>query len=202
MNENLKNREQLSALMDGQLQNDEWVQALQSAELEEGRITWHAYHVVGDVLRSADLAYGTSGSAFLERFQQRLALESVPAGTLQEAPVPLVAPIQMQLPQAANASVFRWKMLAGCASLAVVASLGWNSWEKLQPGTPPGTQLAIATPAAAPSAPESVSSSPPLMIRDPRLDELLAAHKQFGGTTALQMPAGFLRNATFEAPAR
>ncbi|MDU7587859.1 MAG: anti-anti-sigma factor, partial [Acidovorax sp.] len=41
-----------------------------------------------------------------------------------------------------------------------------------------------------------------VMLRDPRLDELLAAHKQFGSTTALQMPAGFLRNATFEAPAR
>lgn len=202
MNENLKNREQLSALMDGQLQSDEWVQALQSAELEEGRITWHAYHLVGDVLRSAELARGTSGSAFLERFQQRLALEPVPADKLQEAPVPLVVPSQMELPPAANASVFRWKMLAGFASLAVVASLGWNSWEKVQPGTPPSTQLAIAAPVAAPSAPESAASSAPLMIRDPRLDELLAAHKQFGGTSALQMPAGFLRNATFEAPAR
>ncbi len=36
------------------------------------------------------------------------------------------------------------------------------------------------------------------MIRDPRLDELLAAHRQLGNSTsALQMPAGFLRNATF-----
>ena len=41
-----------------------------------------------------------------------------------------------------------------------------------------------------------------VMIRDPRLDELLAAHKQFGSTSALQMPAGFLRNATFESPGR
>jgi sigma-E factor negative regulatory protein RseA len=46
------------------------------------------------------------------------------------------------------------------------------------------------------------SDGPQIMIRDPRLDELLAAHKQFGSTSALQMPAGFLRNATFEAPAR
>jgi len=36
------------------------------------------------------------------------------------------------------------------------------------------------------------------MIRDPQLDALLAAHRQFGGTSALQMPAGFLRRATFE----
>jgi sigma-E factor negative regulatory protein RseA len=41
-----------------------------------------------------------------------------------------------------------------------------------------------------------------LMIRDARLDELLAAHRQLGGASALQMPAGFVRNATFDGPAR
>jgi sigma-E factor negative regulatory protein RseA len=30
----------------------------------------------------------------------------------------------------------------------------------------------------------------------------MAAHRQFGGTSALQMPTGFLRNATFEESAR
>ena len=48
------------------------------------------------------------------------------------------------------------------------------------------------------SSPEVAS----LMIRDPHLDELLAAHRQFGGTSALQAPAGFLRNAAFEGPGR
>jgi sigma-E factor negative regulatory protein RseA len=40
------------------------------------------------------------------------------------------------------------------------------------------------------------------MIRDPQLDRLLAAHRQFGGATALQTSSGFLRSATFEGPAR
>lgn len=40
------------------------------------------------------------------------------------------------------------------------------------------------------------------MIRDPHIDALLAAHRQFGGTSALQAPTGFLRNATFEEGAR
>jgi sigma-E factor negative regulatory protein RseA len=39
-----------------------------------------------------------------------------------------------------------------------------------------------------------------VMLRDPRLDELLEAHQQMSGSS--QMPSGFLRNATFEAPAR
>ena len=41
-----------------------------------------------------------------------------------------------------------------------------------------------------------------VMIRDPRLDEFLAAHRQLGGVSALQMPAGFVRAATVEAPGR
>ena len=221
MNEDLKKmereREQLSALMDGQLQGDEWLQALHSAEQPEGRATWLAYHVVGDALRSTELAaHGASSSAFLARFQQRLAQEQpLPAATLQDAALQQVVPAKADsaLPQSANASVFRWKMLAGLASLAVVASVGWNSFDRLQQQGTSGQQLAAAGTGAARPAPAQVpvqqaaagaeaSSSSATMLRDPRLDELLAAHRQFGSTTALQMPAGFLRNATFEAPAR
>lgn len=206
MNEDLKKQEQLSAFMDGQLQGNEWLQALECAEYGQGRATWHAYHVVGDVLRSAELAHGASTSAFLARFQERLAQEPVPASGLPETFVHLAQPAPKVLPQAANASVFRWKMLAGFASLAVVASVGWNSWDRLQQNAAPiGTQLAVATPSALSRGEVEAnveSSAPSLMIRDPRLDELLAAHKQFGGTAALQMPAGFLRNANFEAPSR
>lgn len=235
MNEDLKKMqrecEQLSALMDGQLQGEDWLEALECAERPEGRATWLAYHVVGDALRSTELVdHGASSSAFLARFQQRLAQEPVPAARLQEAPaaVQQVLAPQGVLPQAANASVFRWKMLAGLASLAVVASVGWNSWDQVQrPGgpAPQGTQLAAAPPAApaAPAAlaplgagvgavantvaanqaaPAAAQAPGTAMLRDPRLDELLAAHQQFGSASALQMPAGFLRNANFEAPAR
>jgi sigma-E factor negative regulatory protein RseA len=44
----------------------------------------------------------------------------------------------------------------------------------------------------------NISGESTVMIRDPRLDALLAAHRQFGGASALQMPSGFMRNATFE----
>jgi sigma-E factor negative regulatory protein RseA len=38
------------------------------------------------------------------------------------------------------------------------------------------------------------------MIRDPQLDGFMAAHRQLGGASVL--PAGFVRNATLEGPAR
>jgi sigma-E factor negative regulatory protein RseA len=92
-------------------------------------------------------------------------------------------------------------MVAGLASLALVSVIGWqalNGWgdqgatvQLAQKAVPLVNSTVVAEPAGA------ALGSPP-MLRDPQLDALLAAHRQFGGTSALQMPAGFLRNATFE----
>jgi sigma-E factor negative regulatory protein RseA len=99
----------------------------------------------------------------------------------------------------------RWKLAAGFATLVAAGAIVWN----VSGGTgqldgkpqlaqvPPAAPISIAQ-GAAPPATADVRG----MIRDPRLDELLAAHRQVGGTSALQKPAGFLRNATFEGPAR
>ena len=198
--------EQLSALADGQLQGDEFAAALAWAAEDEGRDTWGVYHLVGDVLRSSDLARPVN-PAFLSRLRDELAKEAPPQRP--QAPVELdsLQHIAAHLPDAANASVFRWKMVAGFASLAAVAAIGWTSFSQLQGAGGPGAQLAASSPErstaqGAPVVAVADADGQQVMIRDPRLDELLAAHKQFGSTSALQMPAGFLRNATFETPGR
>jgi sigma-E factor negative regulatory protein RseA len=210
--------EQISALADGQLRGDALAEAMQCASDDEGMATWQLYHLVGDVLRSNELARADSGNVLLSRLREQMAQEPAMERPLALAPEPLLAVVsQAQMP-AANASVFRWKMVAGVASLAAVAAIGWSSVGMLQGGgNVPGAQLASAgapaiqvgqgVPAAAglqPGAMVAVADSEgqQVMIRDPRLDELLAAHKQFGSTSALQMPAGFLRNATFATPSR
>lgn len=200
MNQDLKQREQLSALADGQLQGEEWAEALRFAAQDEGRDAWQVYHLVGDVLRSAELARPGDGGAFLARLQEKIAQEPQPPRTMAEPQVP-AALAQMPQPQAANASVYRWKMVAGLASLAAVTAIGWTALDTLRSSTA-GPQLAAAP--AAPTQQVAATGAPDqqVMLRDPRLDELLAAHKQFGGATALQMPAGFLRNANFDAPSR
>jgi sigma-E factor negative regulatory protein RseA len=40
------------------------------------------------------------------------------------------------------------------------------------------------------------------LIRDARLERYFAAHKQFGGSSALGVPSGFLRAATTQTPDR
>jgi sigma-E factor negative regulatory protein RseA len=62
----------------------------------------------------------------------------------------------------------------------------------------PLAQLSVPPSQVVPVALVTADGASALMIRDPQLDALLAAHRQMGGTTALQMPSGFLRNATFE----
>ena len=112
-----------------------------------------------------------------------------------------------QVDEAANHSVFRWKMVAGFASMAAVVAVGWNLMGSLNASTGQtlaATQavpaLTVATVNTPPSSPQN--GQPLVMIRDAHLDALLAAHKQFGGTSALQAPSGFLRNATFEVTGR
>lgn len=200
-------RERLSALADGQLQGDELAAAFAYASAdEEGGKTWQLYHLVGDVLRSADLAQ-PANPAFMARLREQLAQEVLPERSLQvPASMDVVAAGR---PEAANASVFRWKMVAGFASLAAVAAIGWTSLASLQGAGPAGAGAQLAAvpergtlALGAPVVVVADAEGQQMMLRDPRLDELLAAHKQFGSTSALQMPAGFLRNATFEIPGR
>jgi sigma-E factor negative regulatory protein RseA len=202
MTEVEKQREQMSDLMDGRLEGDDFAAAVALAHADpDARACWHAYHLIGDVLRSSDLAGHGREEAFVARLRTTLAQE--PA-----RPVVLIAPeseASNDLPTLGNAQndlknsfpanepVFRWKALASVASVVAVAALGW-SWIS---GLPGEAQLARVAPTPATAVPQA-----PVMIRDARLDELLAAHRQSGGASALQMPSGFLRNATFEGPAR
>lgn len=222
MTDDLKNKELLSALVDGELYGDELSQAVAWAEEGEGHASWQLYHLVGDVLRSPELAHH-SHHDLLSGLRAQLAQE--PPLSLQPAALEQLAPAQLPMTSAvqslvrdpvANASVFRWKMAAGFASVAAVAAMGWNL-VVVPAGT--GSQLAQA-PAASQASVQLAQGMPgaPMMsvpqtdgsviavatgngseviLRDPRLDELLAAHRQFGSKASLQMPADFLRNASF-----
>lgn len=196
--------EMISALADGQLRGEALDSVIQTVATDtQARNAWHTYHLIGDVLRSGSLATGTPPAAFLAGFQVRLEREqardrlqdaatNAPAETPSQPAHAVRAPVE-----AANDGSFRWKMVAGFASVAAVAAIGWTAVGDVM--RPQQAQMASAPPKAAVAAVEA----PAVMIRDPQLDEMLAAHRQFGGgASALQSPAGFLRNATFEGPAR
>lgn len=196
--ESVDARELASALADGELQDAEFAHALAALRADEqAQRRWHDYHLVGDVLRAGSrAAVGAHDAAFMTRLRQRLREEGArPQAVAQE----LRAPAQ----RSANDKVWRWKLVAGLASVAIVAVLAWPlAVSRRDAG--PALELAQSGAAASRATTQApvASTEPPVMIRDPRLDQLITAHQQLGGTSALQMPAGFLRNATFERPAR
>jgi sigma-E factor negative regulatory protein RseA len=75
-------RERLSALVDGEAVSAD-LQEVLAAGRESARTlsvtceTWHVYHLIGDVMRSEDLAGAGRDGAFLERLRGRLAQEPV-----------------------------------------------------------------------------------------------------------------------------
>jgi sigma-E factor negative regulatory protein RseA len=197
MNE-MRTQEMVSALADGELRGDAFARAVDVAASDgDARDAWHAYHLIGDVLRSGEAGAGSVPDRFLTRLQERLREEAHPAAAAvsPDALRVAVAVSQQPRPAAANDGNFRWKVLAGVASLTAIGTVAWSlSGAPVNGGT---AQLARADgPAVLANTQRGV------MIRDARLDELLAAHRQMGGASVLPAPAGFLRNAAFEGPAR
>lgn len=185
---------QLSALADGELDSAQAAALVQASREDKDLLdTWNSYHVIGDVLRAHVRDARPAPSADVRA--------SALGGVQAVAPALAAPPVVQALPQAAaNDSLFRWKLVAGVAALAAVGSMAWSLVATQT--APVGAQLAQRSAPPAAALASSADNAAPVMIRDARLDELLAAHKQFGGASALQQPAGFLRNATFQPAGR
>lgn len=201
MNDSMRKREAVSELMDGRLRGQAFSDAMHELDGDAGaRMAWHAYHVVGDVLRSGELAACQGDSVFLERLRGRLQQErreghghaAVPAVEAS------VVAVDAQSPPA-NDALFPWKWAAGFFSVLAAVAIGWNMRGLTIQGP---DELASASPDVVRYAHPTQMQGEQVMIRDARLDQLLQAHRQSGGASALQVPSGFLRNATFEVPAR
>ncbi len=196
-------RQATSALVDGALGDDETSHLCRDwRDDAELRVTWHAYHLIGDVLRSDDLAHaGAHDEAFLQAVRRRLADEPVvmaPAATVAAVPaVPArrrgwLAPLAVAAGFVAVAGVLVVTQLAapGGGSAPVMATA--------PTGAPSGvTRVSAGTvaPAAAPVAADEV------LIRDARLDRYLEAHRQYGPSMAM-VPGGVVRSMATAAPQR
>ncbi|MDO9142926.1 sigma-E factor negative regulatory protein [Rhodoferax sp.] len=202
----IENNALVSALVDGQLRGTEFAQAMALLdESAEARQRWHSYHVVGDAMRTGQADVRPHDADFVLRLRARLQQEpALPA--LQDAPDPVKIHGTLTSTAKPSANDRWWPLVVGLASVAMVTVVAWQGFQGL---VAPDQQLAAAprtSPAtvtlAQSGAAAGAGGAAPVMIRDPHIDALLAAHRQFGGTSALQAPTGFLRNATFEEGAR
>mgnify|MGYP005755617581 CR=1 FL=1 len=208
MGDEASSRERLSAILDGEAtpsQFDEWL-ASQQDEPEQrsmAREAWHVYHLIGDVMRSDELARASRADAFLDGVRERLRDEPV-----------VMAPVVAASQGGASRRAWRTPLATAAGVVAVagaliVLRLGDAGLEGATPAATLAQQPAPATPVAAVAAPPApaaelrVVNGDQTLIRDARLDDYLAAHKQFGGGSALgSAPSMFLRNAAHEGPGR
>jgi sigma-E factor negative regulatory protein RseA len=205
--------EDLSALVDGELHDSGVAGACMRWRSDaSSRATWHAYQLIGDVLRSEDLASDAArDAAFLSALRGRLAAEPTIL-----APQPLAAASAASVRADAVAVRRRWSwaapsaVAAGFVAVAGVLVVTRNPAPAAPEQTAAGLVSAsgsgaVARPVlveAAPSADPQSYVATGQLIRDAGLDRYLAAHKHFAGSAALGVPSAMLRNATVDAAGR
>lgn len=179
------------------------------------RETWHAYNVIGDVLRSGDLASSAAHDLqFLNAFRARMVAEPVVL-----APEPLVS-LRETSAAVPNSVVRRsraraWAVAAGflvvAGAMMMVQAPGLvddaPAGMAAAPASISGTAIQVSQDRTAENSSDVYPDEIELVfdgqvIRDPRLDRYLLAHKQFSGSSVLGPASGLLRNAAAEVPAR
>lgn len=205
-------RQRISSFIDGEA-DAAAAQSLASAWRDDPdlRRTWHSYHLIGDVLRSDELAIAPPrDEQFLQRLRERMAAEPVvlapavrPSSLLpqqDEVPAPARAAAGFA---AARSRRRRWQapaaMAAGVVAVAGVAVMmrGGDPAAGSAPAVLAGGASSPITVVAVP-APQAVAVATPVMnrgiIRDARIDSYFQAHRQFSLGGSMGIPAGYMRN--------
>ena len=189
----------LSALADGEAG---------AAELDQGcrlwaatasvRQCWHDYHLIGDVLRSQDLAsQPRHDQDFIRRLSARLDVE--PA-VLAPAPLSRTAPPRRRwaVPAALAASVMAlgtvvavWSNLEDPAAAVPLAAAPAATVPPV--AAAPATAAPAAAAQAAVAADEGVPAGARL-VRDARLDRYLRAHRDYAVALPGSLPGGSARS--------
>jgi sigma-E factor negative regulatory protein RseA len=192
----------LSALADGEADASDCARGVTSWADGDGANAgaWHAYHLIGDVLRSEDLASAPGRDrAFLERLRSRLA---------QEPAVPAAAPVKPEAVATVRAARRAAWMLPAALAAGVMALgsavvlVGWGN-----PGSGSTAALLASGPAqgateagAARVAPNAAAPVPQAMVadarlvRDAQLDRYLRAHREYGASLPASLPGNGGRN--------
>lgn len=160
------------------------------------RATWHRYHLIGDVMRSRELASPPERDAqFLHRLRERLAGEP-----------PLLAPSPEAAAATHSAQRARQRWLAPAAVAAgfvavagvlVVSRVSQPGPQAATPtlaaGSPESDALRRASTAGASAGPRGAELDA-AMIRDAEIERYFRAHREMRVNPAAALPGGAPRN--------
>lgn len=193
----------LSALADGEARADELepVLAAWAAADPLAQQRWHAYHLIGDVLRSGDLASSPRReAAFLADLRSRLAAEPAPLSVPPTPPRPArVAPqpsampsLQPAQPQLARTG-WRWTLPLALAAGLMVLGTALFVLRGVH-GDDPAARSLAALPAGPAAPPLTLPAADRVLVRDEQLDRYLRAHRDFGVAQPVSLPLAARRD--------
>ena len=196
-------QEQISALVDNELPDEHVNLALAALRQDDGRAAWDAYHQIGDILRSDEMAHEFSPD-FNASLMARLDAEPTIVAP-QAKPVPEQPPLMA----VGGAPVRSFRRFAAPTAVAAVAVLALIASPQLMVALKGGpakdkilTQMVISNDKSGPleqvALREMTVSTPTqngVVLRDPKIDEYLLAHQRF--SPAWNSTAQYARSATF-----
>lgn len=186
--------ERLSAVVDGEWSDDEHSGSIFSDFTRDDRAAWSSYHLIGDALRSDDLAISPAASdAFMARF----------AASLEAEPHVLAPAASAQSAQSQRLSTGRLllglsrRVMPSLAVAAAAATLTWIVVPQLQ-GTAGQAGGTVQVASVAPQDLQRVAASSRQdvnIIRDASLDQYLEAHQQFAQQPVVSGSMPLIRTA-------
>jgi sigma-E factor negative regulatory protein RseA len=189
--------ERLSAFVDGESFDDSGdISQFLSGFTQRDRAAWSDFHLIGDALRSDDLAASpAASSAFMNAFSARFEAE---AHVFAPAAIPAVSAERLR------SRLFRRRVVPAFAVAAAAATLTWIVVPQLQ-GVDGhnGAQMASLSSdhvqrVAMASMPAASTRSPVVeanIIRDASLDQYLEAHQQFSQQPVMPGSMPLIRTA-------
>lgn len=189
----------LSCLFDGQADASDVLP--QDAAFPAVQVAWSRYTLIHEALQAPVDGVRPPDPVFVAEVMRRVACEARPDPSVSVGAQRIRGVV-------ANDSRFHWRPWAVAASVLTVAVVSWQGLRQQAPeaatqlvqDSKPAQLVAEGSMDAAPATVFATTAAGPV-LRDPRLDALMDAHRHYGGMTAWQAPTGFLRNATYEAVA-
>ena len=189
--------ERLSAFVDGEsFDGSGDISQFLSGFTQKDRAAWSDYHLIGDALRSDDLAASpAASSAFMNAFSARFEAE---AHVFAPAAIPAVSTERLR------SRLFRRRVVPAFAVAAAAATLTWIVVPQLQ-GVDGRNGVQVASLSSdhvqrvAMASMPAVSTRSPVVeaniIRDASLDQYLEAHQQFSQQPVMPGSMPLIRTA-------
>ena len=189
--------ERLSAFVDGEsFDGSGDISQFLSGFTQKDRAAWSDYHLIGDALRSDDLAASpAASSAFMNAFSARFEAE---AHVFAPAAIPAVSTERLR------SRLFRRRVVPAFAVAADAATLTWIVVPQLQ-GVDGRNGVQVASLSSdhvqrvAMASMPAVSTRSPVVeaniIRDASLDQYLEAHQQFSQQPVMPGSMPLIRTA-------